>query len=49
LTLEKSLRKAEERGLVERDWQRIRPTERGRLFLNELLELFLAGESRDRG
>jgi putative oxygen-independent coproporphyrinogen III oxidase len=47
--IEKSLRKAEEKGLLERDWQRIRPTERGRLFLNELLELFLAGESTGRG
>jgi oxygen-independent coproporphyrinogen-3 oxidase len=47
--IEKSLQKAEEKGLLERDWQRIRPTERGRLFLNELLELFLAGESTGRG
>jgi oxygen-independent coproporphyrinogen-3 oxidase len=46
---EPALRKAEEKGLVERDWQRIRPTERGRLFLNELLEFFLAGGSKDRG
>ena len=40
-SVEKSLEKAENKGLLERDWQRIRPTERGRLFLNELLELFL--------
>jgi putative oxygen-independent coproporphyrinogen III oxidase len=44
-----ALDEAEKRGLVERDWQRIRPTERGRLFLNELLGLFLAGESTGRG
>ena len=48
-SVEKNLQAAEKLGLLERDWQRIRPTERGRLFLNELLELFLAGESRDRG
>src|SRR5204863_2473023 len=35
---------AEKRGLLERDLQRARPTERGRLFLNELLALFV-GES----
>jgi putative oxygen-independent coproporphyrinogen III oxidase len=48
-TVEASLQEAEKKGLLERDWQRIRPSERGRLFLNELLELFLAGESKDRG
>jgi putative oxygen-independent coproporphyrinogen III oxidase len=47
--LEKNLGEAERLGLLERDWQRIRPTERGRLFLNELLGLFLAGESTGRG
>jgi putative oxygen-independent coproporphyrinogen III oxidase len=47
--MEGALQKAEAQGLLERDWQRIRPTERGRLFLNALLELFLAGESTDRG
>jgi putative oxygen-independent coproporphyrinogen III oxidase len=45
----RDLEEAERRGLVERDWQRVRPTERGRLFLNELLALFVGGESRDRG
>ena len=44
-----ALEKAEGQGLLERDWPRIRPTPRGRLFLNELRGLFLAGESRDRG
>jgi len=40
-TVESRLQKAESEGLIERDWKLIRPTERGRLFLNELLELFL--------
>jgi len=35
------LQVAEEKGLLERDLQRIRPTAKGRRFLNELLELFL--------
>ncbi len=46
--VEKQLLEAENLGLLERDWQRIRPSARGRLFLNELLELFLADESKDR-
>jgi oxygen-independent coproporphyrinogen-3 oxidase len=32
---------AQEKGLIEADLLRIRPTRRGRLFLNELLQLFL--------
>jgi oxygen-independent coproporphyrinogen-3 oxidase len=40
---------AEKKGLIERDWQRLAPTERGRLFLNELLGLFVGGGSTDRG
>ncbi|MGE5640225.1 MAG: radical SAM family heme chaperone HemW [Clostridia bacterium] len=47
-SVEKPLRLAEDKGLIERDWRRIRPSERGRRFLNELLELFL-GESKGRG
>ncbi|MFN2643432.1 MAG: radical SAM family heme chaperone HemW [Burkholderiales bacterium] len=43
----KSLDEAERRGLLERDWQRVRPSERGRLFLNDLLALFV-GESKGR-
>jgi len=35
------LDEAERRGLVERDHLSVRPTERGRRFLNELLQLFL--------
>ena len=37
----RSLALATERGLLEADPRRIRPTGRGRLFLNELLQLFL--------
>jgi oxygen-independent coproporphyrinogen-3 oxidase len=48
VTVVPQLENAERRGLVERDWQRVRPTERGRLFLNELLALFVGGENRDR-
>ena len=42
------LEKAEQAGLLERDWKRIRPTARGQRFLNELLALFLADETPDR-
>jgi oxygen-independent coproporphyrinogen-3 oxidase len=41
MSLESRVEEAERAGLLERDWQRVRPSERGRLFLNELLELFL--------
>ena len=40
-TVEKSLKEAERQGLLERDWQRIRPSRRGRHFLNDLLQPFL--------
>jgi oxygen-independent coproporphyrinogen-3 oxidase len=39
--VESALAEVEQKGWLERDWQRIRPTERGRRFLNELLERFL--------
>jgi putative oxygen-independent coproporphyrinogen III oxidase len=39
--VENRLRDAEQRGLLERDWQRIRPSARGQRFVNELLQLFL--------
>jgi oxygen-independent coproporphyrinogen-3 oxidase len=39
--VESRLAAAERKGLLERDWKRVRPTQRGRLFLNELLEAFL--------
>jgi putative oxygen-independent coproporphyrinogen III oxidase len=38
---EKGLAEAERRGLLERDAGRVAPTERGRRFLNDLLEIFL--------
>ena len=41
LSVEAQLAGAEKKGLLARDWKRIRPTERGRHFLNELLEGFL--------
>jgi coproporphyrinogen III oxidase-like Fe-S oxidoreductase len=34
-------------GLLERDLARMRPTERGRLFLNELMQRFIGGERKD--
>jgi oxygen-independent coproporphyrinogen-3 oxidase len=43
------LAEAERKGLIERDWQRVRPSERGRLFLNDLLALFVGGGSAGRG
>jgi oxygen-independent coproporphyrinogen-3 oxidase len=39
--IKKQLETAESKGLLEQDWQRIRPSTRGRHFLNELLEMFL--------
>jgi coproporphyrinogen III oxidase-like Fe-S oxidoreductase len=44
--IENELSNAESRGLLERDWQRIRPTARGQRFLNELLESFLTAGRR---
>jgi len=41
--VEAKLAKAENQALIERDWKRILPTERGRHFLNELLQIFLEG------
>jgi len=40
-TVTRKLALARERGLLEEEAPRIRPTERGRRFLNELLQLFL--------
>jgi oxygen-independent coproporphyrinogen-3 oxidase len=39
--VEPALRTAEQRGLIERDTQSIRPSPLGRRFLNDLLQLFL--------
>jgi putative oxygen-independent coproporphyrinogen III oxidase len=43
---ERPLREAEARGLIERDHERIRPTDLGQRFLNDLLQLFLPGAKR---
>jgi coproporphyrinogen III oxidase-like Fe-S oxidoreductase len=40
-SIEPRLQQAENKGLLERDWKRIRPSARGRRFLNELLDVFL--------
>jgi putative oxygen-independent coproporphyrinogen III oxidase len=45
-SIESRLADAESKGLLERDWRRIRPTERGQRFLNELLEAFLTADRR---
>jgi oxygen-independent coproporphyrinogen-3 oxidase len=39
--IDKPLLEMERKGLLERDWKHLRPTERGRRFLNDLLEAFL--------
>ena len=39
--IETALARGEALGLIERDWQTLRPTVKGQRFLNELLELFL--------
>ena len=41
LLLRNELEKAEQRGLLRRDLQKIAPTELGKKFLNDLLEMFL--------
>jgi oxygen-independent coproporphyrinogen-3 oxidase len=46
--IERQLGDAENRKLLARDWKRIRPTERGRHFLNELLEAFLPDRPASR-
>ena len=43
---EKPLREAEARGLISRDYERIRPTDLGQRFLNDLLQLFLPDARR---
>ena len=44
IVFESGLREAEQRGLVTRELQAIRPTERGRRFLNDLVGLFIAAQ-----
>jgi putative oxygen-independent coproporphyrinogen III oxidase len=43
--VERKLAEAEAKGLIERDWRRVRPTQHGRQFLNELLQTFLSTAS----
>jgi putative oxygen-independent coproporphyrinogen III oxidase len=47
--VQRQVAQAEAKGLIERDPRIVKPTERGRLFLNELLTLFVSGGSTDRG
>ena len=42
----KGLEEAEARGLITRDHERIAPTELGRRFLNDLLQLFLVDDNK---
>ena len=44
MMIEPALRAAETKGLIERSAQRIKPTERGRHFLNDLTALFLPAQ-----
>ena len=44
ILFERGLREAEQRGLIARELQAIRPTELGRRFLNDLVELFLPAQ-----
>jgi putative oxygen-independent coproporphyrinogen III oxidase len=44
IAIEPALRKAEAQGLIERNLQRVRPTTRGRHFLDDLTGLFLPHE-----
>jgi oxygen-independent coproporphyrinogen-3 oxidase len=41
-TIKHALSHAEELGLLEHTIQRLRPTKKGQLYLNSLIELFLA-------
>src|SRR6185369_682710 len=47
--IDKPMRRGEELGLLERDHIWIRPTPKGRRFLNDLLELFLPAQAGVRG
>ena len=42
--IRRELEEAEQRGLLFRDHQRIVPTQMGRRFLNDLLQVFMRGE-----
>ena len=43
--ISRQLDEAEKRGLIVRDIKQVQPTEKGQLFLNDLLEMFLPGGS----
>ena len=45
ITVQRPLAEAEAKGLIERDVRTVKPSERGRLFLNELLGLFVGGNT----
>ena len=45
ITVQRPLAEAEAKGLIERDVRTLKPSERGRLFLNELLGLFVGGNT----
>jgi oxygen-independent coproporphyrinogen-3 oxidase len=44
LTMRAELAEAEKRGLLLRDHKKVAPTMQGRLFLNDLLQIFLRAE-----
>ena len=44
--IQRQLDEAEQRALIERDYQRIKPTKTGRRFLNDLLQIFLLEEKQ---
>jgi putative oxygen-independent coproporphyrinogen III oxidase len=44
----KQIDDAERRGLLQRDWKSIKPTQRGRLFLNDLMALFVGERNTGR-
>ncbi len=45
-TIEKGVRAAQQQGFLATDEQRIQPTQRGRLFLNDLIGLFLPAQKQ---
>ena len=47
--IQHALQRGEQQGLLQRDLKTVRPTERGQRFLNELLALFLSGETKAPG
>src|SRR4030095_3799037 len=48
-TITEKMNRAEQQDLLQRDLKQVRPTERGQRFLNELLALFLSGETKAPG